>query len=150
MGVHYKAGDLVLWDGRTVHCNSPAVEGENEGEDDAKRETEEATPQRWDLTRMVVYICLGPRAKAKNEILKKRQEIAFALNVTSTHWPQFFRYRLGAGCVDRKGFELNEKQKRLVGYPRAWYEEALWQAKYEYRLGFGDLWVFASFLGALG
>ena len=102
------------------------------------------------MMRMVVYICFGPRAKAKNDILKKRQEIAFNMHVTSTHWPHYFTYRLGAGVVGHGKFKLNEYQKRLVGYPRNWSEEFIWQLKYEYQLGFGDLWVFSAFLGAMG
>jgi len=57
---------------------------------------------------------------------------------------------LGAGVVSHGQFKLNEEQKRLVGYPRNWYQEFLWQLKYEYNIGVGDLWVFSSFIGALG
>ena len=72
------------------------------------------------------------------------------MHVTSTHWPQYFRYRLGAGVVGHGKFKLNEIQKRLIGYPRGTFEEFIWQLKYEFELGFGDLWVFSAFMGALG
>ena len=144
--VHYKAGDLVLWDGRTVHCNGPSAESELKNISDKDQKNK----NQWSLMRMVIYICMGPRYKANNEILKKRQEIAFNMHVTSTHWPQYFRYRLGAGVVGHGKFKLNEMQKRLVGYPRGWFEEFIWQLKYEYELGIGDAIVFGAFVGALG
>merc|ERR1719204_1904229 len=92
---------------------------------------------------------MGPREKAKNEILRSRQDIAFRLGVTSTHWPQYFRYRLGAGMVDHGDFELNETQKRLVGYPRNWLQEAWWQMKHEFGVSVGELCVVSGFVGAL-
>ena len=148
--VHYKKGDLVLWDGRTVHCNSPSIEPVLNPQTGKEWYSEnEKRNKQWDLTRMVVYICMTPREKAKNEILAERQEIAFKQHVTSSHWPQYFRYRLGRGTVSHK-FELNQEQKRLVGYPRNLIEEVIWNAKYEYNLGFGDFFVFSSFVAAVG
>eukprot|EP01084_Bolivina_argentea_P007896 14810_1 len=75
--VHYKAGDLVLWDGRTVHCNCPSNEAELNPETGQEWCTEkEKKEKEWDVMRMIMYICMGPTWQAKNEILKKRQEIA--------------------------------------------------------------------------
>jgi len=111
----------------------------------------EKKQRKWELTRMVVYVCMTPRDKATNQILEKRQQIAFEKHTTSTHWPQFFRYRLGGKSVVEHGdFKLNEAQKRLVGYPRTFIEEMVWRAKYEFELEFGDLFVFSSFVAAIG
>lgn len=43
------AGDLVLWDSRTVHCNSPALEPDAQ---------QQAVP---DFIRAVAYVCMTPR-----------------------------------------------------------------------------------------
>mmetsp|Transcript_15972 Transcript_15972/g.24552 ORF Transcript_15972/g.24552 Transcript_15972/m.24552 type:complete len:448 (+) Transcript_15972:41-1384(+) len=144
--VHYKAGDLVVWDGRTVHCNSPSMDALDAN---ATVSRAESAAKKCSLTRMVVYICFGPREKAKNEILKKRQQIAFNAHCTSTHWPHFFRYRLGAGVVGHGDFSLNEAQKRLVGYPRNAVQELIWQLKYEFELTWSDLATFGVVATAL-
>ena len=92
---------------------------------------------------------MGQREKATNEVLQKRHDVAFEKRTTSTHWPQYFSYRTGPQDVGKQ-FELNEKQKKLVGYPRGWYEEMLWQAKYEFELGLGDLVKASAVVGTLG
>jgi hypothetical protein len=73
-----KAGDLILWDSRTVHCNSPALLKPNvpaEGE--------------VDLLRAVAYVCMVPRSKADRDVLRHRSQ-AVAGRITTSHWPQFF------------------------------------------------------------
>jgi len=148
--VHYKAGDLVLWDSRTVHCNAPSIEPTLNPETGRPWVSEkEKAQKKWEMIRMVAYICMGPREKASNEVLQKRHDIAFQKRTTSTHWPQYFSYRLGPEGVGKQ-FELNEKQKELVGYPRGWLEEMAWQAKYEFELGIGDLFMASAAIGALG
>lgn len=43
----------------------------------------------------------------------------------------------------------SEIQKKLVGHPRAWYEEMAWQAKYG-DIGIVDLMESSIIVGALG
>jgi len=118
--VHSKAGDLTLWDSRTVHCNGPGIKESN---------------KTHQLLRMTLYICMTPRWQCKQEILKRRQQIAFDLHCTSTHWPQFFVYRLGSAYV-KHNFRLNEYQKQLLGYPRNNLMQFWWKCENEYNIGF--------------
>jgi ectoine hydroxylase-related dioxygenase (phytanoyl-CoA dioxygenase family) len=47
-----KAGDLILWDSRTIHCSSPAL-----------RTPETSTDE---LLRAVAYICMTPQSLVKD------------------------------------------------------------------------------------
>jgi hypothetical protein len=77
--VHCRAGDLVLWDSRTVHCNSPAVAIEERNQDEPV-----------DLLRIVAYVSMSPinfiRDQTLDEFREKRQQIV-ENNCTLTHWP---------------------------------------------------------------
>lgn len=74
------AGDFVLWDSRTVHCNSPAIEFPR-------------TPSDR-LLRAVVYICMGPREHATPDVLQQRIE-AYNMSKTTTHWPHKYPHGFG-------------------------------------------------------
>lgn len=75
-----KAGDLVLWDSRCIHCNAPGrfVHG-SVVEDDAPPS----------LLRMVGYVCMTPKAKASSDTLQKRLD-AYQRSLTTSHWPHLF------------------------------------------------------------
>merc|ERR1712232_682211 len=64
-----RAGDLVLWDSRCVHCNAP-------GRRDLRPvvKSVEAISAPADLLRMVAYICMTPKSKASKEVLSQRCE----------------------------------------------------------------------------
>lgn len=139
-----KAGDLCIWDSRTIHCNSPSQEIEYDPK--TNQPWKYSLPfnhdkYQWKLQRMTCYVCMTPRYKASNEVLKKRQETAFKMNVTSTHWPHYFKHRIGGSSAveQRTGFKLNEKQKRMVGYPRNALGEFIWKCKYEYDIKFSQI-----------
>jgi ectoine hydroxylase-related dioxygenase (phytanoyl-CoA dioxygenase family) len=71
------AGDLVLWDSRTIHCSHPATRDDPSS---ANR-----------LKRLAAYICMTPAASAKNlEELAKYRVLAFQKGITTTHWPHEF------------------------------------------------------------
>eukprot|EP00931_Biecheleriopsis_adriatica_P060607 TRINITY_DN36407_c0_g1_i1.p1 TRINITY_DN36407_c0_g1~~TRINITY_DN36407_c0_g1_i1.p1 ORF type:complete len:357 (+),score=68.87 TRINITY_DN36407_c0_g1_i1:143-1213(+) len=70
--VDMRAGDFVLWDSRTVHCNSPAIE------------TPVAPGDR--LLRAVVYVCMTPRCLATAETLEMRIK-SYDSSMTTSHWP---------------------------------------------------------------
>lgn len=76
--VQCKAGDLVLWDSRLVHCNSPAFSIESLKEN-----------QPAELLRIVAYVSMSPvqfiRGYTLEEFRKKRKELAIN-NCTLTHW----------------------------------------------------------------
>jgi len=72
--VSCQAGDLVLWDSRTIHCNMPAS---------APAETVEG-----ELLRVAVYVCCVPAAQATaHDLLLRRQ--AYDEGLSCNHWPLF-------------------------------------------------------------
>lgn len=77
-----EAGDMVLWDSRSVHCNTPASEADAPTEATAKALGCPVT----ELLRAVTYVCMTPKALADAETLQLRKQ-AFALGVGSSHWP---------------------------------------------------------------
>lgn len=108
--VFAEAGDLLLWDSRTVHCNSPsplALEGE-EGNAEAR--------EKWDLIRLVSYICMVPKAKCSTEVLRKRIEL-FEEGATTSHWPMAITT---SGVSPPHFFDppsnVTPKMRELVGY----------------------------------
>mmetsp|Transcript_41786 Transcript_41786/g.99114 ORF Transcript_41786/g.99114 Transcript_41786/m.99114 type:complete len:331 (-) Transcript_41786:231-1223(-) len=101
--VDCRAGDIVLWDSRTVHCNCPAAEpppppGPDEG------------PQ---MLRAVAYICMVPRTWATEEALQRRRA-CFEMRETTTHWPHEPRVPSSRAIPGDNGFELSEEQAALV------------------------------------
>jgi hypothetical protein len=58
--VHCRAGDLVLWDSRTIHCNSPAVRG-------SSKPIPRTSNGDVDLLRATAYICMTPASFATEE-----------------------------------------------------------------------------------
>jgi len=74
--VEAKAGDLILWDSRTVHCNTMPL-------------VSDAAQSEESFLRAVAYICMTPSQWCSNETLKLRSK-AVANWITSTHWPHEF------------------------------------------------------------
>jgi len=70
-----RAGDLLLWDSRCIHCNTAAL----------VRPTSPST----ELLRFVTYVCMTPRRKATAEVLRLRC-LAATQGVTTSHWPHEF------------------------------------------------------------
>lgn len=95
-----KAGDLCLWDSRTIHCNSPGV-----------REPEK--PENWSLIRIASYICMTPRAKASREVLKQRKK-AYEDHIGTSHWPHYFAKLNTSRHANRK-MPMNEDIEWLIG-----------------------------------
>lgn len=72
-----EAGDLVMWDSRTIHCSHPATK------------MDKKTKNR--LKRLAAYVCMTPAASATNlEELVKYRLLAFHKGITTTHWPHEF------------------------------------------------------------
>lgn len=110
--VHCQAGDIVLWDSRTVHCNTPAT---NIGERDVNAPV--------DLLRIVAYVSMSPVAQVPEsrleEFREKRKEMV-ENNCTLSHWST--ELVVGGGKnTDLPKLSLdqfNNYQKALIfGYP---------------------------------
>ncbi|EOD39882.1 hypothetical protein EMIHUDRAFT_108856 [Emiliania huxleyi CCMP1516] len=109
------AGDAVLWDSRTVHCNTPpllagggeaARAAEARGGEAAEAEAAEAEAAEAEAAeavmgaeeeagqeiegrrpgRVVAYASFAPRSRADSRTVVQRQR-AFASGQTCTHWP---------------------------------------------------------------
>jgi hypothetical protein len=76
--IQCQSGDLVLWDSRLVHCNSPAFVFEGGLKN-----------QSIDLLRIVAYVSMSPtmfiRGHTLDQFRKKRKLLA-QNNCTLTHW----------------------------------------------------------------
>jgi len=86
-----KAGDLCLWDSRTIHCNSPG------------KKLPDPLPEKWGIIRIAAYICMVPRDKASFSTLAERQRL-YIEHKTTTHWPHLL--------VDL--FSSNHAERRLA------------------------------------
>jgi len=76
-----EAGDLILWDSRTIHCNSPALIETTEVEDKS------SFPNK--LLRVCGYICMTPSRFATPEVIAMRKK-GYIDNVSTSHWPHSF------------------------------------------------------------
>lgn len=110
---HMEAGDMMLWDSRTVHCSSPGLEP-----------APPSAPTSPSLIRAASLVCMMPKAKATDEVLTQRR--AAIDNVTSTtNWSdRFFStddYPEMVNAEDLGKYtlppvpELTEQQRALVG-----------------------------------
>lgn len=75
------AGDLIVWDSRCIHCNTPALI--------------DKPNNNVELLRIVAYICMSPLSlfvpdglRYENlEEFRELRENFVRNNVTCTHWP---------------------------------------------------------------
>ena len=70
-----QAGDLILWDSRTVHCNTPALENPTEAEHPTT-----------DFLRIASYVCMTPREFSDPTVVRVRER-AYDNRMTTGHWP---------------------------------------------------------------
>jgi len=113
-----EAGDLLLWDSRTVHCNNPALGAlESDAEQPSSGNAGQEGP--WELLRQATYVCMTPAQFTSEDILQWRCE-TFEQGFGTSHWPQK-KVRAGAPppdyCVDPNG--ISKEQRLLIGYDRA-------------------------------
>ncbi|CAF1456518.1 unnamed protein product [Adineta steineri] len=76
--IHCNAGDLVIWDSRLIHCNSPATAPKKTNND------------KVDLLRIVAYCSMSPTSLVSkqytlNEFRFQREQMV-KNNSTMTHW----------------------------------------------------------------
>lgn len=113
-----EAGDLIVWDSRTVHCNTPALADFDSPRN--KVSSVSSTFKHWDLIRMAAYICMTPSSWSNEEVLKNRWE-AYINNVSTTHWPHIYSGE-NKGPHDmpqNNPATITARQRRLIG---AWME----------------------------
>lgn len=89
--VSCRAGDLVLWDSRCLHCNSPAVA--------------EPTADSSKLLRALAYVCMTPKEWASERTLQDRRK-GYSIRVTTSHWPH--RHVMGFGWSKAGPLSLQE------------------------------------------
>ena len=107
---HMEAGDMLLWDSRTVHCSSGALE-----------------PPAADpvLLRAISLICMMPRRLTTEKVLEQRKRAVEGV-ISTTNWTDRFinadRFPAILAEPHPERFRrpdaptLNEAQRRLVGY----------------------------------
>lgn len=100
-----KAGDLCLWDSRTVHCNTPGIIVD-------EVETEDRT-EPWELIRIAHYVCMVPRSKADETTLESRRQ-AYLNHYSSFHSPNNFIQLPSTAHAERK-MELTDHIAALIG-----------------------------------
>lgn len=83
--VNCKAGDLILWDSRCIHCNTPGLEN---------AERVQLPDEAKGLIRLVGYVCMVPRSMFTPTMMLKNfeqyEEIRKTLvrcRTTCSHWP---------------------------------------------------------------
>ena len=80
------AGDLILWDSRTIHggrVGNARAKYHNQKETDSRCLAESA---KVDLARLAVTVCMTPKNLAPKGVLAARKN-GFEKGCTFTHWP---------------------------------------------------------------
>ena len=74
--VCHKRGCFVLWDSRTIHCNSPALVDQ----------TNLSKPVYLQIRRLTGFICMIPMSFLNEQDKEKRRQVVLK-GETTTHWP---------------------------------------------------------------
>ncbi|MGH1492735.1 MAG: phytanoyl-CoA dioxygenase family protein [Acidimicrobiales bacterium] len=91
---HMEAGDLLLWDSRTIHCSSPGLEQpdvEQPGIDQPgiEQASDATDADRHQLLRAASLVCMMPKARSTPEIMAQRRA-ALAKRTSTTNWSDRF------------------------------------------------------------
>lgn len=100
-----KAGDLILWDSRTIHCSTPAL-------------VHPTAPEN-ELLRVAAYVAMVPRSFATDDIVTIREAL-FAANQTTSHWPHIFphSYEPQSSAVVNDINHIPHSQRALISGTR--------------------------------
>lgn len=118
-------GDLLLWDSRTVHCNTPALAA-----DEDESPASAASLEERELLRLAAYVCMTPGILATPEVAKARQGL-FQRNCTTTHWPHELAVSGGSlpNQPDRDPTAISQQQRDLIGFDRTAFAESRGKVK---------------------
>jgi hypothetical protein len=94
------AGDLILWDSRTIHGGVVGT-GKDPETDTVPR-----------LARLSMTVCMVPRSRASPEVLERRKQ-GFQQGLGFTHWPNEVRVTSYADSK-YKPIELTQAQLQLL------------------------------------
>jgi hypothetical protein len=72
---HMEAGDLLLWDSRTIHCSSPGIEP--------------APPVTDQLLRAVSLVCMMPKSRSNERVIERRRR-AIDERGSTTNWSDIY------------------------------------------------------------
>uniref|UniRef100_A0A7S2IG43 Phytanoyl-CoA dioxygenase n=1 Tax=Helicotheca tamesis TaxID=374047 RepID=A0A7S2IG43_9STRA len=97
-----QAGDLILWDSRTVHGGVVGT-GEIRKEDKHKAQ----------LARLSIPVCMTPRSWASKEVLQQRKE-AFETGACMTHWPHEVGDGHSVGTFANVPIDLTKEQLKIL------------------------------------
>ncbi|MEM7019692.1 MAG: phytanoyl-CoA dioxygenase family protein [Pseudomonadota bacterium] len=110
---HMEAGDLLLWDSRTIHCSAPGLE---------------RPADSHSLLRAASLICMMPKAKSNPKVLEARKA-AVATRTSTTNWSDRFinadEFPQILDAPDRDKYQwppepkLNHNQLLMVGWDEA-------------------------------
>jgi hypothetical protein len=78
-----KAGDLILWDSRTVHCNVPAFAPVEVVPSPVESDIKESEP--IELLRLVAYVCMQPRSMATQAAIASKR-LGMLYKIPTSHW----------------------------------------------------------------
>ena len=106
-----EAGDLLLWESRLIHQNAPSVLFEDD-DDNMICDV--------DLLRVVSYVCMTPKGKASEWILRKRIK-GYESGYTSNHNPHKINIYELTNTPKKPDYDRNKKLnveliRELVGY----------------------------------
>ena len=110
---HMEAGDMMLWDSRTVHCSSPGLEP-----------APPSDPTAPSLIRAASLVCMMPKAGASDELIAQRRSAVDTVTSTTNWCDRFFSTddypeMLSADDLGRFHLppapQLTDRQRALVG-----------------------------------
>lgn len=86
--IQARAGDMILWDSRCVHCNVPAITSPSDAQSVHQPEAT-AGPDKVrvqpDLLRLVGYVCMQPKSMATQTAIHSRK-LGLLLEMPTSHW----------------------------------------------------------------
>ena len=131
--IQMDAGDLLIWDGRTIHCNTYSLKEKKEQEENKSNNND---VNEDEFLRMVSYITMSPKSKIiDNEDINDKDYMEYRLKAyrdktTTGHWPHKKNIVDEISDSDlesmkRNKFEsMNETINNLIGWngPKpSWY-----------------------------
>eukprot|EP01084_Bolivina_argentea_P076240 138155_1 len=83
--VNTKAGDMLLWDSRTIHCSSPALLTMDEMKKIHLKNVKSV--DEIELLRLVSMICMVPKYRLNDKTVLDKRINAYVNSCTLCHWP---------------------------------------------------------------